>query len=35
MKVDDETVGALYETLGGLIFQTVKIADVPKAGDGK
>ncbi len=35
VKIDDETVGALYETLGGLIFQTVKIADVPKVGDGK
>ena len=32
VKIDDETVGALYETLGGLIFQTVKIADVPKVG---
>jgi len=35
VKIDGETVGALYETLGGLIFQTVKIADVPKVGDGK
>ncbi|MBR4832736.1 MAG: exo-alpha-sialidase [Thermoguttaceae bacterium] len=32
VKIDDETIGALYETLGGLIFQTVKIQDVPKVG---
>ncbi|MBQ5789759.1 MAG: exo-alpha-sialidase, partial [Thermoguttaceae bacterium] len=35
VKIDDETVGALYETLGGLIFQTVKIADVPKVGGAR
>ena len=35
VKIDDETVGALYETLGGLVFQTVKIKDVPKVGDAK
>lgn len=35
VKIDDETVGALYETTGGLIFQTVKIEDVPKVGGAK
>lgn len=33
VKIDDETLGALYETLGGLIFQTVKISEVPKVGE--
>ncbi len=28
-KIDDETLGVLYETNGGLIFQVVKIQDVP------
>ena len=35
VKIDDETIGALYETTGGLIFQTVKIQDVPKDGGAK
>lgn len=29
-KLDDETLGVFYETTGGLLFQRVKIADVPK-----
>ena len=28
--VDDETLGVLYETLGGLIFQRVKLSDIPE-----
>ena len=35
VKIDDETIGALYETTGGLIFQTVKIQDVPNVGGAK
>jgi sialidase-1 len=27
-KLDDETLGVLYETTGGLIFQRVKLSDV-------
>lgn len=29
-KIDDETLGVLYETLGGLIFQRVKLSDIPE-----
>ena len=29
VKLDDDTLGAFYETMGGLVFQRVKIADIP------
>ena len=28
VKIDSDTIGAFYETLGGLIYQTVKIDDI-------
>ena len=30
VKINAETIGVLYETAGGLIYQTVKTEDVPK-----